>query len=54
MTASTDSQVAGTRSPEVASVPGRSSTRLISGLWAGSVLIAVADARVLLLDTARR
>src|SRR3984957_10454191 len=44
MTASTDSQAAGTRSPEAASVPGRSSTRLISGLWAGSVLIAVADA----------
>src|ERR1700722_20336265 len=44
MTASTDSQAAGTRSPEAASVPGRSGTRLVDGLWAGCVLIAVADA----------
>jgi signal transduction histidine kinase len=43
MTASTDSQAAGTRRPEVASVPGQSGTRLVDGLWAGSVLIAVAD-----------
>ena len=42
MTASTDSQAAGTRRPEVASVPGRSGTRLIDVLWAGSLLIAVA------------
>jgi signal transduction histidine kinase len=44
MTASTDSQVAGTRRPEAASVPGRSGTRLVNGLWAGSVLIAIAGA----------
>jgi signal transduction histidine kinase len=44
MTASTDSQAAGTRRPEVASVPARSGTRLIDALWAGSVLIAVAGA----------
>jgi signal transduction histidine kinase len=44
MTASTDSQAAGTRGPEVASVPGRSGMRLIDALWAGSVLIAAADA----------
>ena len=45
MTASTESQAAGTRRPEVASVPRRSGTRLIDGLWAGSVLIAVAGRR---------
>jgi signal transduction histidine kinase len=44
MTASTDSQAAGTRRPEVASVPGRSGTRLIDAMWTGSVLIAVAGA----------
>ena len=44
MTASTDRQAAGTRRPEVASVPGWSGTRLINGVWAGSVLIAVAGA----------
>jgi signal transduction histidine kinase len=44
MTASTDSQAAGTRRPEAASVPSRSGTRLIDALWAGSVLIAVAGA----------
>jgi signal transduction histidine kinase len=44
MTASTNSQEAGTRRPEVASVPGRSGTRLIDGLWAGTILIAVAAA----------
>jgi signal transduction histidine kinase len=44
MTASTDSQAAGTRRAEVASVPGRSGTRLINGLWAGSALIAMAGA----------
>jgi signal transduction histidine kinase len=44
MTASTDSQAAGTRRPEVASAPGRSGTRLIDALWAGSVLLAVAGA----------
>ena len=44
MTASTDSQAAGMRGLEVASVPGRSGMRLIDALWAGSVLIAVADA----------
>jgi signal transduction histidine kinase len=41
MTASTDSQAAGTRRPEAASVPSRSGTRLIEVLWTGSVLIAV-------------
>lgn len=44
MTASTDSQAAGTRRPEVAGVPGRSGTRLIDALWTGSVLLAVAAA----------
>jgi signal transduction histidine kinase len=44
MTASMESQTAGTRRPEVASVPGRSGTRLIDALWTGSVLIAVAGA----------
>jgi len=44
MTASTDSQAAGTRRPEVASVPGRSGMRLIDALWTGSVLLAVAGA----------
>jgi signal transduction histidine kinase len=44
MTASTDSQAAGTRRAEAASVPGRSDTRLIDGLWAGAVLLAVAGA----------
>ena len=44
MTASTDSQTAGTRRPEVAREPGRAGARLINGLWAGSVLIAVASA----------
>jgi signal transduction histidine kinase len=42
MTASTDSQAAGTRRPEAAIVPGRSGTRLVDGLWAGSILIVVA------------
>ena len=42
MTASTDSQAAGPRQPEVASVPARSGTRLIQGLWAGSAVIAIA------------
>ena len=44
MTASTDSQAAGTRRPEAASAPGRSGTRLIDAMWTGSVLIAVAGA----------
>jgi signal transduction histidine kinase len=44
MTASTDSQAAGTRRPKVASVPGRSGTRLIDALWTGSILIAIAGA----------
>ena len=44
MTASTDSQAAGTRRPEVVSVPGRAGARLINGLWAGSVLIGIAVA----------
>jgi signal transduction histidine kinase len=42
MTASTDSQVAGTRRPGPASLLGRSGTRLIDALWAGSILIVVA------------
>jgi signal transduction histidine kinase len=44
VTASTDSQAAGTRRPETASAPDRSGTRLIDGMWTGSVLIAVAGA----------
>jgi signal transduction histidine kinase len=44
MTASTESQAAGARRPETVSAPDRSGTRLIDGLWAGSILIAVACA----------
>jgi hypothetical protein len=44
MTASTDSQAAGTRRPEPVSVPRRSGTRLIDAMWTGSVLIAIAGA----------
>ena len=44
MTASTDSQAAGRRRPELASVPGPSGTRLIDAMWTGSVMIAVASA----------
>ena len=45
MTASTDSQEAATRRPDVASVPGRSGMRLVNGVWAGSVVIAIGRGR---------